>query len=327
MNAPTRGPATSFGEPAFSFESAIKIGSSKQPPRIVLMGVEGVGKSTAGSQMEKPIFLTSEDGLIGPQFAKTPHFAAPDWARAMGFLDWLADADRGYKSVVVDTVDWFEPKMHRFICQRDGESSIETYAGGFGKGYTASATEFQRFLDRLTRLRDKGLAVLVLAHTAVKSYNNPLGENYDRFEPKIEKKIAPLLKEWADAVLFARFEEFAVKSKGMSKAKGVGGQGRIVHTQRSAGWDAKNRYGLPEEMALDMGTILEAIEAGNGAGGDSAEALANEIRSIYGDLPEDLRIKIDTNIEKAGDDAATMSRVLNFTRSAITKQTKGESNV
>lgn len=325
MNAPTpvRGPATSFGEPAFSFEGAIKIGASKQPPRIVLMGVEGVGKSTAGAGMEKPIFLTSEDGLIGPQFATTPHFAAPDWTRAMGFLDWLAEGKHTYKSVVVDTVDWFEPKMHAFICQRDGEANIESY--GFGKGYTAAAIEFQKFLGRLTALRNKGMSILVLAHTAIKPYNNPLGENYDRFEPKIDKKTAPLLKEWADAVLFARFEEFAVKAKGAAKAKGVGGQERVVHTQRSAGWDAKNRYGLPEEMALDMGTILEAIEAGNGAGGDSAEALANEIRSIYSELPEDVRAKIDTNIEKAADDAAIMSRVLNFTRSTITKQ--GVSNV
>ena len=109
---------------------------------------------------------------------------------------------------------------------------------------------------------------------------------------------------------------------GASKAKGVGGQERIVHTQRSAGWDAKNRYGLPDEMPFDMPAIMEAINAGNGAGGDSAKDIADEIRSIYGDLPDDKKTKIDADIEKNGDDAAAMARTLNRVRATITKESK-----
>ena len=312
--------ANPLDTPAFSFATAIKTGGTVRPPRILLMGVEGVGKSTAGSQMEAPIFLCSEDGLVGPQFASTPHFSAPDWEKALGFLDYLLDNPHPYKSIVVDTVDWLEPKLYHFVCQRDGEKSIESY--GYGKGYTEAAAEFRKFVRRLDALNRKGMAVLVLAHTVVKPYNNPTGENYDRYEPKADKKVAGIVKEWADAVLFAQFQTFAVKAKGASKAKGVGGQERIVHTQHSAGWDAKNRYGLPDEMPFDMPLILDAIKAGNGAGGDSAKDIADEIRSIYTDLPDEKKARIDADIEKNGTDAAAMSRTLNRVRATITKESK-----
>lgn len=311
---------TAFGEPPFSFAAAIKSGPTVKPPRIVLMGVEGVGKSTAGAQMDAPIFLCSEDGLVGPQFRDTKHFSAADWEQVLGFLDYLLDSPHPYKTVVVDTVDWLEPKLYHFICKRDGEKDIESY--GFGKGYTAAATEFRKFVRRLDSLNRKGMAVLVLAHTQVKAFNNPTGENYDRYEPKADKKVAGIIKEWADAVLFAEFQTFAVKTKGASKAKGVGGQERIVHTQRSAGWDAKNRYGLPDEMPFDMPSILDAIASGNGAGGDAAKDIADEIREIYASLPDDKKAKIDADIEKNGDDAAAMSRILNRVRATITKETK-----
>ena len=123
-------------------------------------------------------------------------------------------------------------------------------------------------------------------------------------------------------MLFAQFETFAVKSKGAMKAKGAGGQDRIVCTQRSAGWDAKNRYGLPDVMPFDMPTILEAIKAGNGAGGDSAKDIADEIREIYEGLSDEKKAKIDADIEKNGEDAAAMARTLNRVRATITKESK-----
>jgi hypothetical protein len=270
--------------------------------------------------MDAPIFLCSEDGLVGPQFRDTAHFSASDWEQVLGFLDYLLDNPHPYKSIVVDTVDWLEPKLYHFICKRDNEKDIESY--GFGKGYTAAATEFRKFVRRLDSLNRKGMAVLVLAHTQVKAFNNPTGENYDRYEPKADKKVAGIIKEWADAVLFAEFQTFAVKPKGASKAKGVGGQERIVHTQRSAGWDAKNRYGLPDDMAFDMPAIMEAINAGNGAGGDSAKDIADDIRGIYASLSDEKKTKIDADIEKNGGDAAAMSRTLNRVRATITKESK-----
>ena len=40
-----------------------KIHTGKKPPRIMLYGTEGIGKSTFAAQAPSPIFLPTEDGL------------------------------------------------------------------------------------------------------------------------------------------------------------------------------------------------------------------------------------------------------------------------
>lgn len=317
---PPRGPTTpgaAPARPAIDFRAAIRKGPTEKPPRLVMIGVEGVGKSTAGAGMPAPIFLCAEDGLVGPQFAETPSFAAPTWSDALAFLDWLRTEQHEFQSLVIDTLDWLEPKLYAYICQRDGKAGVEDY--GYGKGYVVAAEEFRIFLAKLDELNKRGMAILLLAHSQIKAFNNPIGDNYDRYEPKVAKQIAGMVKEWADAVLFARFQVFAHKGKGQMKAKGIGGQERVVHTTHSAGWDAKNRYGLPDEMALDMGSILEAIKSANGAGGETAESIVAEIRNLSAPLPEDVQGKIEAAITKAGADAAELARVLNKTRATVTK--------
>lgn len=272
--------------------------------------------------MESPIFLCAEDGLVGPQFAETPSYSAPTWPDAMAFLDWLRTEPHEFKSLVVDTLDWLEPVLYRYLLQRDSTpqkqlTSIEDY--GYGKGYVVAAEEFRRFLAKLDELNRAGLTVLVLAHSQIKAFNNPTGENYDRYEPKVVKQIAGMVKEWADAVLFARFEIFTQKDRGSMKAKAFGGDNRVVHTMHSAGWDAKNRYGLPETMPLDMPMILEAIRTGNGAAGETPETLIAEIRELAAGLPDDKKFLIEKAITDAGADAAALARVLNKTRATVAK--------
>lgn len=321
---PPRGPVTAAARPAIDFRAAIRKGPSEKPPRIVLIGVEGVGKSTAGSQMEAPIFLCAEDGLVGPQFAETPSYSAPTWADAMSFLDWLREPGHGFKSIVVDSADWAESLLFRFVCERDGKSSIEDY--GYGKGYVVAAEEFRRFLSKLDELNKLGMSVLILTHSQIKAFNNPTGENYDRYEPKLAKQIAGMIKEWADAVLFARFEVFTEKARGAMKAKAFGGDNRVVHTTHSAGWDAKNRYGLPDVMPLDMPSIIDAIRSGNGAAGESPESILADINTLAAELPADKQEKVKAAIAQANGNAASLAIVLNRVRTTIANLEKN-SNV
>lgn len=318
---PVANPAQTTMRPTIDFRAQIRKGPVDLAPRIVMIGVEGVGKSTAGAQMPAPIFLCAENGLVGPQFAETPRYAAGSWSDVLAFLDWLL-TETEFRSLVIDTLDWLEPVLYAFLCERDGKASIEDY--GYGKGYIVAAEEFRRFLSKLDALNRKGLAILVLAHSQIKAFNNPIGDNYDRYEPKVAKQIAGMVKEWADAVLFARFKVYAHKAKGAMKAKGLGGDERVVHTTHSAGWDAKNRFGLPEEMALDMPSILEAIRTANGAGGESPEAITEDITNLAAGLPEEIRAKIAAAVIEAGTDAAALARVLNKTRATVTKYSTEE---
>jgi len=261
----------------------IKKGPTVKPLRIMIVGVEGVGKSTAGAAMPDPVFICGEDGLVGPQFAETASFTPKSWGEVLQFCDELGTSGKGrFKSIVIDTLDWIEPLLYAHVVQSAHKADIKNIEDfGYGKGYAIAQQEARNLLTRLERLNADGLAVCILAHCAVKAFHNPAGEDYDRYEPKVNAKIAGLFREWCDCVLFAQFEQF-IKQDGM-KAKAVGGQNRIVHTVHSAAWDAKNRYGLPPVLPLDMGAILEAIQMGQPA--DTA-TLKAELDALVAQMPE-----------------------------------------
>ena len=233
----------------------IKKGQKPRAPRIMLIGVEGVGKSTAGAAMPDPIFICGEDGLVGPQFQDTQSFSPSNWEEILKFLDELTQDSHSFKSVVIDTLDWVEPMLYSYVCSKNGHKNIEDF--GYGKGYVVAQQEARQLLSRLDKLNADGMAVLILCHSQIKTVKNPVGDDYDHFEAKVNMKIGGIFKEWCDAVLFAQFDMYTRKDGLRSKA--VGGDNRIVQTTHSAAWDAKNRYYLPEVMPLDMTVIMEAI--------------------------------------------------------------------
>lgn len=256
-----------------SLLESIKKGPSTRPPKIMLIGQEGVGKSTAGAQMPNPIFLCGESGLVGPQFADTPSFTPDSWSQALAFCEELASNPSGYKTLVIDTLDWIEPMLYAHVVQAAKKNDIKHIEDfGYGKGYVIAQQEARKMLSVLDKVNGAGLAVLILSHSQLKTVKNPEGDDYDHFESKVNTKVAGIFKEWSDAVLFARFEIY-VRKEGM-KVKAQGGTERIVQTTHSAAWDAKNRYGLPEVMDLDMREIYTRI-----ASGKSSSDLLEDIKA------------------------------------------------
>lgn len=261
----------------------IKKGQTVRAPRIMMIGVEGVGKSTAGASMPNPVFICGESGLVGPQFADTPSFTPENWGEILQFVDELAQDSQGFKTLVIDTLDWVEPMLYAHVCKNANHKSIEDF--GYGKGYVVAQQEARNLLARLDRLNANGMNILLLCHSQIKTVNNPTGDNYDHFESKVNAKISGIFREWCDCVLFAQFDMYT-KKDGM-RAKAFGGDGRIVQTTHSAAWDAKNRYGLPEVMPLDMGAIMEAITAGQ----VDVEALKTEFSGYIKDMKPEVAKK------------------------------------
>lgn len=261
----------------------IKKGQTVRAPRIMMIGVEGVGKSTAGASMPNPVFICGESGLVGPQFADTPSFTPENWGEILQFVDELAQDSQGFKTLVIDTLDWVEPMLYAHVCKNANHKNIEDF--GYGKGYVVAQQEARQLLARLDRLNSNGMNILLLCHSQIKTVNNPTGDNYDHFESKVNAKISGIFREWCDCVLFAQFDMYT-KKDGM-RAKAFGGDGRIVQTTHSAAWDAKNRYGLPEVMPLDMGAIMEAITAGQ----VDVEALKTEFAGYIKDMKPEVAKK------------------------------------
>lgn len=226
---------------------AIKIerGISRGAVRVALYGTEGIGKSTLAAQFPNPVILDTEDGTRQIDCARV---RCPDWMTLQGAMVELGGNAQGFETVVVDSVDWAERLALEHMLRKDGKRSVEDY--GFGKGFVKLAEVFSGFITMADTLIDRGVNVVFVGHSTVKRTTPPdLDEGWDRYELKLSRQVAPLVKEWADALLFANYRTRLVEgSDGRTRAKG--GKERILYAERTAAFDAKNRYGLGAELPM-----------------------------------------------------------------------------
>jgi hypothetical protein len=239
----------------------IQKGKEQRPPRILLFGTEGVGKSQTASQTPKPIFISTEDGLGEIDCHKFP--LARTYQDVTGALDDLHSESHDYQTVIIDTVDWAEKLIFDELCRQYGVNSIERVDGGYGKGYVHALALWRQIIDRLTKLRDeRNMMVMLLAHAKIERFEDPEEAGYDRYSPRLNRHAAALLCEWCDAVLFAT-RKFTTKTetgafnKTRTKAVPVGADGgeRILRCIGGPACVAKNRYSLPAELPLDWNTL------------------------------------------------------------------------
>ena len=238
---------------------AIKIerGISRGAVRVALYGTEGIGKSTLAAQFPNPVILDTEDGTRQIDCARV---RCPDWMTLQGAMVDLGGNAQGFETVVVDSVDWAERLALEHMLRKDGKRSVEDY--GFGKGFVKLAEVFSGFIAMADILIDRGVNVVFVGHSTVKRTTPPdLDEGWDRYELKLSRQVAPLVKEWADALLFANYRTRLVEgSDGRTRAKG--GKDRILYAERTAAFDAKNRYGLGAELPMVIESLAPLFAAG-----------------------------------------------------------------
>ncbi len=256
-------------------------GKVQSAQKVVIYGPEGIGKSTFASHFPGAIFIDTEGSTKQLDITRTDK--PTSWAMLGSQLDYLKANSQllGFKTVVIDTIDWAEQLCIDDICARYQKKGIEDF--GYGNGYVYEKEEFGRFLNGLEDLIDKGINVVLTAHAQLRKFSQPdeIGE-YDRWELKLGKKtgsqISPLVKEWADMVLFANYKTFAVATDDSGKKfKAQGGQ-RIMYTEHHPCWDAKNRHGLESELPFDYAQIAHIFD-GNSTPTEQSEEIPQDIQS------------------------------------------------
>lgn len=235
-----------------------KIQSAK---KVVCYGPEGIGKSTFASKFPKPLFIDTEGSTKEMDISRMP--APSSWAMIQEEIAYVKEHPDICKTLVIDTIDWAEQKCLEHICSTHNKSGIEDF--GYGSGYIYEKEEFGRFLNRLEEIVKAGINIVLTAHAQMRKFEQPdeMGA-YDRWELKLGKKttsqISPLIKEWADMVLFANYKTFSVAVDDKGKKRKAQGGARVMYTAHHPCWDAKNRYGLPEEMPFDYAGIAHIFD-------------------------------------------------------------------
>lgn len=281
--------------------------SSRTERRILVYGVDGVGKTSLGAAAPSPIFLDLENGMPRELVGQIPRFPLPEqvvWQDILDAIDELASKEHPYKTFVIDPLDRLEPICWASVCERSKTKDIEEVGGGFQKGYLAALDEWRQLIAGLERLR--GMSIIMLAHSVTAQFKNPEGADYLRYQVGLHPKAAGLFREWSDAVLFARYESTVKSDK--RKVQGVSTGRRIMETQWNAAWDAKNRYSLPEFLPLDWSALDEAIQAGAAS---EVSQLTESIEAMLPRVDEKTRTAVRTAIDRAGGNVTELARIQN----------------
>ena len=237
---------------AINLESLTK-GAETKPPRILITGTEGCGKTTFASRAPNPVFLMTDEGTGKLDITRWKIKSFDEMMEGLGIL---ATEDHDFQTAVIDSVDWLEPEVFEKVCQLQQVDNIESI--GYGKGYNYALDQWREYLSALDYLRnERNMIIIQIAHTQVKRYESPETDSYDRYTIKLNEKAGRILSEHSDCVFFCNYKTFlkedknAPGKKGEKRALAVGDSTRYLYTERRPAFDAKNRYDLPHEIPLN----------------------------------------------------------------------------
>lgn len=231
-----------------------------RPTAAIIYGVPGIGKTSLAAQVPGIVFLTDdkEDGIstlksagLVPEVPQFPKMT--NWLDVLDVLGNLATGEHKHRAIAIDALGGFERLCHEYVCQRDfaGDWTDKGFMG-YMRGFEVALADWRLFLNAIDRLRDeRAMSVFLLGHAKIAPHHNPLGPDYDRYMVDLHHKTWSLTHKWADMVLFANFEvAFAKNEESKQKGKARGGQTRILYSEHTAAFDAKNRHNLPSEIEM-----------------------------------------------------------------------------
>ena len=232
----------------------IRKGPQKRAYRTIIYGPEGIGKSTLASKFPDVVFIDFEHGTDTMDVARFDTPTSLD--ELVHLLNSIAQEDV-CKTVVLDTADRVEQIITKHVCDSKGLKSIED--AGYGKGYTYLLESWIELLKVLDKVIESGKNVVLVAHAQMRKFEQPdeMGA-YDRWELKLSKKTAPIIKEWSDMLLFCNYKTTVTEDPKTKSKKAVGGK-RVMYATHSPVYDAKNRFGLPDSMEMDFDEIAHVF--------------------------------------------------------------------
>lgn len=242
----------------------VTTGTQYGAERVVIYGPGGVGKSTLASLIPgRTLFLDIERSTRKLGVQRIDTIRRFDELRAVLQSPILEN----YDSIVIDSATKVEELAAAWVVdnvphEKGGRvSSIEGY--GWGKGWGHIYDAFLLFVSDLDRAVEKGKNVVLICHDCISDVPNPIGEDFIRYEPRLQTgksgkhSIRSRIVEWADHVLFVGYDVVA------KDGKGKGGGTRTIWTQERPDHIAKSRtvtQAVPFESEVD-GTIWNLIFA------------------------------------------------------------------
>lgn len=251
---------------AISMKSLKRV-KADQPPRLLIYGPEGMGKTTLASEFPGAVFLQTERGeaagLELDTLSEDGEQQLNSYEQVYEALQALCAEDHDFQTVVIDSVSALEKLIWRRVCQDGGVDNIEQYEKGYGKGYVAADNYWNQIIEGLNFLRtQRGMAVVLIGHSIISKFEDPETETYSVYRIDLQKRAEALIKREVDAVLLVK-KDVTIKrddaKKPDSRARADGGDQRWIYTEGRPAFTAKNRYGMPARILFNKGAGFAAL--------------------------------------------------------------------
>jgi hypothetical protein len=230
------------------------------PSKVLIYGVEGIGKTTLAAQFPNPLFIDLEGSTVKmkPQPARMADVSG--YEQLLAQLRQIYNCGKKFDTLVIDSLSALEGWIEDYVVSEGHKenakiNSIEDF--GYAKGHIRVEETFRAFLDSLEFLMKKHhMHVVLIAHSTVHNVTEPgMATGYDRYELNLGKRVASLAKQWPDAVLFARYKDIIVDGERGEKTHAIGGRDRVIYCNHTAALDAKNRFGLPDVVPMTIESL------------------------------------------------------------------------
>jgi|GEM_PF-755199 len=306
--------------------------------RFCFYGPHAVGKTTLAAHAPAPIVIDIESGSDELDVARYPFEAgAPETLAEVraAVRDLLANKHE-YKTLVIDSADRLEALIWADICARySGRqnefnkrgkeiTSIEQF--GYGKGYSMALDELRDLFVDLDRLRKRGMHIIIVAHSMVKPFKNPEGEDYDRYVIRAHDKFAGQIAEWVDVLGYCCFEGGAGSLDDGERARGYRTGRRLIRLVHAAAYDAKSRVPMPDQVEMEHGNpwgpFAAALEVGEKA---DAKELLKLIQAELERIGDDDYTQTVKDACKGVTDEARLSRYLMKVKARASAAQEGNS--
>ncbi len=234
--------------------SSLRSTKRNDPPIILLYGVDGIGKTSLAAEFPNPIYLGTEGERPPSDVEMATPGVITDLNDVFSVFEELLTTEHDFKTVIIDSLDGLEPLVWRSTCARLGVNSIEE--PGYGRGYSEADSEWNEYLSAVAALAQAGMYVVQIAHPEIVRFDSPTTDPYSRYTIKMHKRSNALVREKSDVVAFMNYR-VTIKEKEVARqtkvAHAEGGKERQIHLVEGAGFNAKNRYSMPDSVSYRKG--------------------------------------------------------------------------